>query len=95
MPAMKKVILFILVVSACGFDDSAFGATDGIAFFEQRIRPVLVEHCYACHSTEAKKLKGGLYLDSKAGWQKGGDSGDPALVPGKPEASPTSTLRSS
>jgi hypothetical protein len=59
----------------------------GIAFFEQKVRPVLVEHCYSCHSAEAKKLKGNLYLDSKAGWEKGGDSGDPIIVPGKPEAS--------
>lgn len=58
-----------------------------LAFFEQKVRPVLVEHCYACHSGEAKKLKGNLYLDSKAGWEKGGDSGQPAIIPGKPEAS--------
>ena len=51
----------------------------GIAFFEQKIRPVLAEHCYECHSTKAKKLKSGLYLDSKAGWQKGGDAGKPVV----------------
>lgn len=46
--------------------------------FETRIRPALVEHCYACHSTKAEndgKLKGGLKLDSAAGWKTGGDSG--------------------
>ena len=59
----------------------------GTAFFEQKIRPVLVEHCYSCHSAEAKKLKGNLYLDSKAGWEKGGDSGEPAILPGKPDES--------
>ncbi len=59
----------------------------GIAFFEQKIRPVLAEHCYECHSTKAKKLKSGLYLDSKAGWQKGGDAGKPVIIPGKPEES--------
>ena len=59
----------------------------GIAFFEQKIRPVLAEHCYECHSTKAKKLKSGLYLDSKAGWQKGGDAGKPVVIPGKPEES--------
>lgn len=55
-------------------------------FFETKIRPVLVEHCYSCHSSEAqknKKLKGGLLLDTRAGVVKGGDSG-PAVVPGKP-----------
>ncbi len=62
-------------------------AADGTAFFEQKIRPVLVEHCYSCHSAEAEKLKGNLHLDSKAGWEKGGDSGQPALIPGKPDES--------
>ncbi len=56
-----------------------------VAFFEQKIRPALVEHCYECHSSKAKKVKGGLSLDSKAGWQKGGDSGRPIIVPGKPD----------
>src|SRR6516164_8420851 len=55
----------------------------GVEFFEKKIRPVLIEQCYSCHSTEAKKQKGGLLLDSRAGLLKGGDTG-PALVPGKP-----------
>jgi len=65
----------------------AFAADDpgSVAFFEQKIRPALAEHCYECHSAKAKKLKGGLYLDSKAGWQKGGDAGTPTIVPGKPD----------
>jgi hypothetical protein len=55
-------------------------------FFEKRIRPILVERCYECHSDGAKKLKGGLRLDHRDGWSKGGDSG-PAIVPGDPEKS--------
>ena len=73
-----------LALLACGrivaADDPA-----GIAFFEQKIRPALAEHCYECHSAKAKKLKGGLALDAKAGWQKGGDAGVPTIVPGKPD----------
>jgi hypothetical protein len=65
----------------------ALPALADVAFFEQKIRPVLVEHCYSCHSAGAQKLKGNLYLDSKAGWQRGGDSGQPAITPGEPEAS--------
>ncbi len=56
------------------------------AFFENRIRPALIEHCYECHSATAKKLKGGLLVDSRAALLKGGDSG-PALVPGDPAKS--------
>jgi len=64
-------------------------ADPGIEFFEKKIRPVLIEHCYACHSAEAqknKKLKGGLFLDSREGVRKGGDNGA-ILVSGKPKES--------
>lgn len=54
-------------------------------FFEARIRPILAQECYECHST-ATKRKGGLLLDSRSGWQAGGDSGD-AIKPGDPENS--------
>jgi hypothetical protein len=62
-------------------------ADPGIAFFESKVRPVLVAHCYKCHSAEAKKSKGGLLLDHRAAVLKGGDNG-PAAVPGKPAESP-------
>jgi len=55
-------------------------------FFEQKVRPVLVEHCYKCHSAEAEKVKGGLRLDSRDGWRAGGESG-PAIIPGEPDKS--------
>src|ERR1700759_2711011 len=58
-----------------------------VAFFESKIRPVLVKHCYACHSATSEKLKGGLRLDSRDGVLKGGVSGAVA-VPGAPEKSP-------
>ncbi|MFM7111032.1 MAG: DUF1549 domain-containing protein, partial [Planctomycetota bacterium] len=64
-------------------------SADDNSFFESRVRPVLVEHCQKCHSEDARakgKLRGGLLLDSRSGWAKGGDSG-PAVVPGKPESS--------
>ena len=46
-----------------------------IEFFERKIRPVLVAECYSCHSTEAKKVRGSLLLDTREGLLKGGDSG--------------------
>ncbi|QDU28308.1 Planctomycete cytochrome C [Anatilimnocola aggregata] len=60
-------------------------AEEELQFFEQKIRPVLVKHCYSCHSAEAreaKKLQADLYLDSAAGILAGGESG-PAIVKGK------------
>jgi len=60
-------------------------ATD-VEFFERRVRPVLVEHCLACHDPAQGKIKGGLDLTHAAGWRTGGASG-PALVPGDVAAS--------
>lgn len=57
-----------------------------IEFFEKRIRPLLIRHCFECHSGASNELKGGLRLDSREAVLKGGESG-PAVVPGKPEES--------
>jgi cytochrome c553 len=57
-----------------------------VEFFENKIRPVLVQHCYKCHSDKAKPLKGGLRLDSRSGILNGGESG-PAIVVGNPNES--------
>lgn len=57
----------------------------GVDFFEAKIRPLLMDHCYDCHSA-GRKIKGGLRLDLRAGWEKGGDNG-PAIVAGKPDES--------
>ncbi len=54
------------------------------AFFESKVRPLLVEHCYSCHGDKA--VQGGLRLDSREALLKGGEHGV-ALVAGKPEQS--------
>lgn len=59
---------------------------EGIEFFEEKIRPVLVKHCYECHSVEEGKSKGGLRVDSMRALRQGGDNG-PSVVPGDLEAS--------
>ena len=61
-------------------------SADGIEFFEKKIRPLLVERCAECHAEGAKKIKGGLRVDSREGLLRGGESGA-AVVPGKPEQS--------
>ncbi len=80
-----RVILKCSAVFLCGIGAGLAVAAPPddarLAFFEQRIRPVLVEHCYECHSAGSKKLKGGLRLDSRAGLLRGGDS-KAAVVPG-------------
>jgi len=57
-----------------------------IEHFEKKVRPILAENCYACHSTEAKKNKGGLLVDSLASLLEGGDTG-PAIIVGQPDKS--------
>lgn len=57
-----------------------------LKFFESDIRPVLIEHCYGCHSAEADRVRGSLLLDSRTGWKVGGDSGQ-VILPGDAEAS--------
>jgi len=96
MSDVQKVIgVFLLCLLASGLTVSAAetksksdkkpSAAD-LDFFEKKVRPILVERCYSCHAAEAKKVKGGLYLDTRDGWVNGGDSG-PALVEGKPDQS--------
>ncbi len=55
-------------------------------FFERKIRPVLVEHCYACHSSQGKQIEAGLRVDSRQSLQRGGESG-PAVTPERTEDS--------
>ena len=81
-----KASLQLLTLCPWLFALSSPAATPAqIEFFETRIRPVLAQECYECHSATTKR-KGGLLLDSRPGWQEGGDSG-PAIVPGDAAAS--------
>ncbi len=61
-------------------------STAGVEFFESRIRPIFVEHCYSCHSGQAKRVEGGLRLDSTRAIRQGGESG-PIIEPGQPQKS--------
>jgi hypothetical protein len=82
LPRLPSCIaLATLLVSAIPV--RADEATD---FFEKRIRPVLVHHCYECHSTKSRIVQANLYVDSREGLRAGGDSG-PAVVPKKPDES--------
>src|SRR5262245_54731436 len=85
--SMRDSQIIILAVAVLAVVDPAAIAqsadADSLDFFEKKVRPVLVEHCYACHSAKAKKVKGGLLLDSHDGLLKGGDTGA-VVVPGEP-----------
>jgi hypothetical protein len=89
MDRLKRLAaLFLLSASGASAQQQAPAPTaEGIEFFEKRIRPVLVEKCYRCHSSQpGSKVKAELFLDTREGILKGGESG-PAVVPGDPEKS--------
>ena len=77
-------LLFSLLLSpvAARADDD----DKGTVFFEKKIRPLLIKHCYECHSEEAEERQGGLLLDRRSGWIEGGDT-TKAVIPGEPAAS--------
>ncbi len=79
-PVIVSLVLLLLARASA----SAAPSADDLAFFESKVRPLFVEHCYECHG--AKKQKSGLRLDSLPGWQAGGDDG-PVIKPGDPAAS--------
>lgn len=74
----------VLVWLGCGW--TLGFASEGLEFFEQRVRPVLAQACYECHSAEAKQLRGKLRLDSPTALRLGGESGA-VIIPGKPDES--------
>src|SRR5438105_3718201 len=76
--------LALLLLAAPSFAVAQTPDREGIEFFETKIRPVLVEHCFKCHT--GKKAKADLWLDSRAAMLKGTDNG-PAVVPGAPDKS--------
>lgn len=79
----RCIALTVVLGAALGGTFAAEPSSEQLEFFEKIIRPLFTEQCYECHSSKTKELKGRLLLDSKAGWEKGGDSG-PVIIPGDP-----------
>lgn len=77
----SPIILSLTVLAAIGTAQAAEPTKEQLDFFEKKVRPILSEKCYKCHSVEAGKSKGGLTLDTQAATLKGGEGG-PAVVPG-------------
>ena len=86
-PMIRPLIVSALFGFAASLTPAASSPASNaadFAFFESKVRPLLIERCYECHSD--KKQKGGLRLDSQPGWQAGGDTGT-VIVPGDPAKS--------
>jgi mono/diheme cytochrome c family protein len=84
--AFVSALLCLLVADGSQAIHAADPPAEAVEFFEQKIRPILITHCAECHSRNSTKLQGGLRLDSRDDWKRGGDSG-PAIIPGDPEKS--------
>ncbi len=86
----SKTVITVLALFLAGTvraDESSPEPTqEGINFFETKIRPVLIDQCYRCHSSEGQGVRGGLAVDSREALLIGGESG-PAIVPGDIEQS--------
>ncbi|HZE96736.1 MAG TPA: PSD1 and planctomycete cytochrome C domain-containing protein [Planctomycetota bacterium] len=84
--AGMTALLGLLSLGAFAQEKTAAAPADaeGVEFFEKKIRPVLADKCYSCHSSELRKVKGGLRLDTKEGMVKGGESGAALVLPGDP-----------
>ncbi len=81
----RLIVIITSLILTAGIDSAVLAEVDA-NFFESKIRPVLAQNCYECHSTNAKSIKGGLLLDTRDAIRAGGESG-PAVVLGDPEKS--------
>ncbi|MBC7928115.1 MAG: PSD1 domain-containing protein [Bryobacteraceae bacterium] len=85
--AARAPVAFCSLLLLVGFSPLLLRADEATDFFEKKIRPVLATRCYACHSAKGAAAQGDLYVDTREGLLRGGKSGAPAVVPGKPEES--------
>ncbi len=76
----------VFQLNATTLADESFATSENLDFFEKKIRPVLIEHCYECHAADSKIIQGGLRVDHRDGLLKGGDNG-PAIDLEQPKKS--------
>ena len=86
LPAPAKSWAHSILLGAILLNPLIPGATSAatpqqLEFFESKVRPVLVEHCYKCHSAGSEKVKGGFTLDTRDGVLRGGDTGPAMPLP--------------
>ena len=95
--SVRTCVCFAMWICAFASLPAGFGAETELAatrsfsdeqieFFETHVRPLLVQHCYECHSTDAEEVQADLYVDSREGMVERTTFG-PVVIPGKPDES--------
>lgn len=84
-PLVVAISLFLLSSEIYAQEQENNFSSEQLEYFETQVRPLLVKHCYECHSSKSKEIKGGLRVDARSLLLKGGDTG-PAIEPGNPES---------
>ncbi|MFM8422161.1 MAG: c-type cytochrome domain-containing protein, partial [Verrucomicrobiota bacterium] len=89
MKSLRSMAASVMATLGCAgvLPAPVWAADAGMEFFEQKVRPLLADHCLGCHGGGPGEPKGGLRLDSKAGWEKGGANG-PVIRVGRAFESP-------
>ena len=82
---MKSLAILLFASIPLGFGADL---SEGEQLFVQEVRPLFAEKCLACHGDRPNKLKGDYDMRTRATLLKGGESGNPAIIPGKPDQSP-------
>src|SRR5262245_54969637 len=83
-PRTKAAAACLLLGCVFGLAERAAGKRPDYLL---EVRPILADHCFSCHGADEQSREAGLRLDLRDTALRGGDSGDPAIVPGKPDAS--------
>src|SRR3954447_3405152 len=86
--AMRKHFCGLTLLATALIPAVAFAQAQpaGVEFFEKKIRPLLAQNCFECHSVTGKEVKGGLRLDTPEGITRGGENGA-ILATGNPDGS--------
>ena len=61
-------------------------SAEHLEFFETKVRPLLVDQCFQCHSEHSKPIKAGLQLGSRVAALRGGESGAAIVPRGLPQS---------
>jgi hypothetical protein len=90
---LSRVLLLVMFCGSAFAAENKQGDPGQVDFFETKIRPVFVEHCYECHTGQSKIVREGLRLDSREGLLEGGDSGASVVLGGAAASLLVSVLR--